>query len=75
MVNVKVTGIRKDNGEAITGYLYEHEPPIQCIVPANYVPEKSKWYILNTAFADWHMPRSVLFTEVISESVELLKGD
>ena len=75
MINIRVSGLRKDNGQSITGYLYEHEPPIQCIVPVNCIPEKSKWYILNTAFSDWNMPRQVEFTEVFPESVEVLKGN
>jgi len=60
---------RKDNGEWIEGFAYEHHPPIQCIVPKDYIAENSKWYILNTAFADWNMPREVEFIEVIPETV------
>ena len=62
-------GKRVGNGEWVQGYLYEHEPPLQCFVPEGYVPEKSKWYILKTAFADWNMPRQVEFIEVDPDTV------
>lgn len=62
-------GKRVDNGEWVQGYLYEHEPPLQCLVPEGYVPKKSKWYILKTAFADWNMPRQVEFIEVDPDTV------
>lgn len=56
--------------EFVAGWIYEHLPPIQCIAPKDYVPEKSKWYILNTAFADWSMPRNIDFLEVEYDTIE-----
>lgn len=64
MREILFRGKRKDNGKWVEGYIYEHQPPLQCIVPENYVPEQSRWYIVNTAFADWHMPREVEFIEI-----------
>jgi len=62
------------NGKWEHGYLYVHEPPLQCLVPENYVAEKSKYYILKTAFADWNMIRQVEFTEVDPETVGQFTG-
>ena len=58
----------------VYGYLYVHEPPLQCLVSENYIPEKSKYYILKTAFADWNMPRQVEFLEVDPETVGQFTG-
>lgn len=69
MEEIKFRGKRVDNGEWVYGYYYQHQPPLQCIVPKDYIPEKSKHYILKTGFADWHMERPVEYIEVIHESV------
>lgn len=62
-------GKRKDNGKWAEGYLYEHEPPLQGVVPKGYTPPKSRWFIVKTAFADWNMPRQVEFIEVDPDTV------
>lgn len=74
MREILFRGKRIGNGEWATGFIYEHQPPLQCIVPENYIPEKSKWYICNTAFADWNMPRQVEFVEVDPSTVGQFTG-
>lgn len=69
MREILFRGKRIDNGEWVEGYIYEHEPPLIAIVPEDYVPELSKWYILRTAFADWNLPRQVEFIEVDPSTV------
>jgi len=69
MRTIKFRGKRVDNGEWVEGFVYEHQPPLVVIVPKDYIPEKSKWYIANTAFADWNMPRQVEFIEVNPSTV------
>jgi uncharacterized phage protein (TIGR01671 family) len=72
MKEKKFRGKRIDNGEWIEGAYYEHLPPLQCFASEN--DEKSKHYIVNTAFADWNMPRQVEFVEVASETVGQYTG-
>ena len=67
-------GKRTDNGEWAEGYLYEHEPALVGIVPENYVPEPSKWFIARTGFADWNMPRPVEFVEVDPSTISQYTG-
>ena len=50
------------------------EPPLVGIVPENYVPEPSKWFIVRTAFADWNLPRPVEFVEVDPSTVGQYTG-
>lgn len=69
MREILFRGKRLDNGKWVEGYLYEHQPPLPGIVPPDYVPEKSRWYILQTGFADWNIPRPVDFIEVDPETV------
>ena len=73
MMDVEFRG-KSDNGAWVYGYYYEHEPPLQCIVPKDYVAEKSQHYILKTAFADWNMIRQVEFIKVIPETVGQYTG-
>ena len=63
---ITVNGVEK-RGEWVEGYIYEHQPPLQCVV--SDISEKSKWYILQTAFADWNMPRAMETIKVIPETV------
>lgn len=74
MREILFRGKRIDNGAWVEGFVYEHEPPLQAIVPIDYVPEKSKWYIAKTAFADWNMPRQVEFVEVDPSTVGQYTG-
>ena len=62
---------RLDGQGAVEGYIYEHKPPILC--PLGDVEsrrEPSKWYILQTGFADWNMPRPVEFIPVDPENIK-----
>ena len=74
MREILFRGKRLDNGEWVEGYLYEHEPPLVGIVPENYVPEPSKWFIARTGFADWNMPRTVEFVEIDPSTVGQYTG-
>lgn len=56
------------NGEWIEGFAYEHKPPLVCM-ENSYIPAKSKWFILKTAFADWGMERGMDAFEVLPETV------
>lgn len=74
MNTILFRGKRKDNGEWVEGFYYEHEPPLQCFTTKGQEQEKSKSYILKTGFADWNMPRQVDFIEVIPETVGQFTG-
>jgi len=74
MREILFRGKRKDNKEWVDGWLYVHEPPLQCHYPKNYVEESKKYYILQTAFADWNMERLVEFFEVIPATVGQFTG-
>lgn len=72
MREILFRGKRKDNGEWIEGFAYEHEAPLTCF--ANDPKEKSKWYIVRTAFADWGLPRKVEMIEVVPETLGQFVG-
>ena len=63
-------GIRKDNGKWIEGYYVRHETRQACVIGddklSNYEIEH---YIVMDSFADWNMPKTMQFYEVISETV------
>lgn len=65
---------RIDNGEWIYGYVYYQEPPLQCLVTDNYIPEEPKCYILQAGFADWNMVRPVSFIRVDPKTVGRFTG-
>ena len=67
-------GRRLDNGKWVEGYLYEHEPPLQGVVPDGYTPPQSSWFIVKTGFADWNMPRPMEYTEVYPDTIEACSG-
>ena len=62
MREIKFRGKRSNSGEWVYGYLFEQEPPLQCL--ASYSKDTSCFYILNTGFADWNMPRPLDAAEV-----------
>lgn len=51
-------GKRKDNGEWATGSLLIHRAPL--VVFTSDKKEPDDYYILESGFADWHMPRPIL---------------
>ena len=64
----------KQNERWVEGYIYGYEPPLQCVVPEGYEPDPTKWYILQTGFADWSMPRPVSFIEVDPNTISQYIG-
>lgn len=74
MREILFRGKRLDNGEWVDGYLYEHEPAFVGIASENDVTEPSKWFIARTGFADWNMPRQVVFVEVDTSTVGQYTG-
>jgi uncharacterized phage protein (TIGR01671 family) len=61
-----------DKDDFVEGYLYEHEPPLT--VFSNDPTEERKWYVLQTAFADWNMPRQVDFIEIDKNTISSCTG-
>lgn len=72
MRKIKFRGKRVDNGEWAYGYLYIHEPPLQCF--KSDTPENVTAYILKTGFADWNMSRPIDFVEVDIETLGQFTG-
>ena len=71
MENFRCRARRLNSQDVVEGYVYEHEPPIRCMLGSAGVPkEPSKWFILQTGFADWSLPRPVEFIPVDPESIE-----
>lgn len=56
------------------GFAYEHNPPLQCIVPKDYQQEPSQWYICKSGFADWNMPRPMEVIPVAQGSISQFSG-
>lgn len=71
MREIKFRGKRINNNEWVYGFFYEHYPPLQCFGESK---EKSQFFILKTAFADWNMPREVESIDVIPETVGQYTG-
>ena len=69
--NIKFRAKSTLTQEWVYGYYYQHEPPLSCIAPPNYIPEKSKHYIVQTGFADWHMPRPISYIEILPDTLGL----
>lgn len=69
---IKFRAKRVDNSEWVYGFIYELEPPLVCIALDGYKPQKSKWFIARTAFADWSMPRQMESFEVKQETISQL---
>ena len=67
MRDYKFRGKRLDNDKWVIGYLYIHEPPLQCCPSAK--EEKLRYFILQTGFADWNMPRPIDTIEVDPSTV------
>ncbi len=68
MREIKFKAKRKDSGEWVEGFYYEHGKPLQCF--GN--PEENqidKACIVRTAFGDWGMPRQIEFIEILPETV------
>lgn len=57
----------KDNGEWVEGFIYEHSPPLVCLSTDPVDP--SRWFIVQTGFADWGMIRPVEFIEVDPDTI------
>ncbi|GEM_PF-432985 len=67
-------GKRIGDGKWIEGYLVERLPPKHCVTPKDYEPEPSEWYIVETGFADWDMPRPLNITKVDGNTVGQFTG-
>ena len=72
MREIKFRGKRIDNGGWAYGYLYIHEPPLQCL--QSDTSGKTTAYILKTGFADWNMTRPIDFAEVDLATVGRFTG-
>lgn len=59
----------------VEGGLYRHDPPLQCIVPKDFVPEQPAYHIIQTGFADWNMPRPVVTYEVDPSTICQFTGE
>lgn len=61
-----------DNGKWAYGFLYRHDPPLQCF--AGEQKELPSFAILKTGFADWNMPRTIDQFEVDGKTVGQFTG-
>jgi uncharacterized phage protein (TIGR01671 family) len=67
--DIKFRAKSKSTHEWVYGYYYQHEPPIQCIVPKDYIPDKPQHYIVQSGFADWHMGRPIDYIEILPDTL------
>lgn len=57
MREIRFRAKRIDNKEWVYGFVYRHDPPLQCLSSEN--DELPAFAILTTGFADWNMPRPI----------------
>lgn len=69
---IKFRGRRLDNGEWCYGFVYRHDPPLQCF--ASEQDELPAYCILTTGFADWNMPRPIEQHNVHGDTVSQFIG-
>lgn len=69
---IKFRGKRVDNDEWAYGFVYRHDPPLQCFVGDN--KELPTFSILKTGFADWNMPRPIEQHEVDGKTISEYTG-
>lgn len=74
MRTIKFRGKTLSNDRWVYGSYYEHLPPLQCIVPDDYIEEESKHFIVCTAFADWNMTRDAQFRQIDPHTVGQYTG-
>ncbi|MEG1563779.1 MAG: YopX family protein [Bacteroides sp.] len=72
MRDIRFRAKRISDGVWVQGQVYEHCPPILCLEEQT---EKSKWYIVRTAFADWGMERGVEYFEVDPATISQFTGE
>lgn len=69
---IKFRAKRIDNGEFVYGFLYRHDPPLQCF--AGEGKELPSFAIIKTGFADWNMPRPIEQHEVNGKTIDQYTG-
>lgn len=72
MRDIKFRAKRIDNGQWAYGFLYRHDPPLQCF--SGEGKELPSFAIIKTGFADWNMPRPIEQHEVDGKTVGELTG-
>jgi hypothetical protein len=64
---IKFRGLRLDNKQWAYGFVYRHDPPLQCFNGED--KELPAFAILTTGFADWNMQRPVEQHQVDGDTV------